>query len=105
MDEAARALSRNDGQSAREAQRQAVQALRNARRLAARQGQNAGSQQGRDPLGRLVDGFDDGSQTRVPDQMERRQARDIRDLLRRRQAEPERSEEERSYLDRLLEGF
>jgi hypothetical protein len=105
MDEAAAALSRNDGQSAREAQRQAVQALRNARRLAGRSGQGDDARQARDPLGRLVDGFGDGSDTRVPDQIERRQARDIRDLLRRRQAEPDRSDEERGYLDRLLEGF
>jgi hypothetical protein len=110
MEDAAEALARNDADAARAAQRRATQALRNARRLAdqssgqqGRQGSTSGGS--RDPLGRPSEDFSEGSDTKVPDQIERRQARDIRDLLRRRQAEPGRSEDERGYIERLLDGL
>jgi hypothetical protein len=46
---------------------------------------------------------DDGKATKVPDGVEKRRARDVRDELRRRQADPQRDKNERDYIDRLLQ--
>src|SRR5271165_496704 len=63
----------------------------------------------RDPLGREMgqgnSGADEGSDVKVPEQMERDRARAIQDELRRRGAERSRPEEELQYIDRLLRQF
>ncbi|MCH8236936.1 MAG: TIGR02302 family protein [Proteobacteria bacterium] len=72
-----------------------------------RQGTRPGN--GRDPFGRAPGGvygssFDDGG-VKIPDQIERRRARDILHELRRRAGERHRPEAERDYIDRLLKRF
>jgi Domain of unknown function (DUF4175) len=69
------------------------------------QAANGGDSGGdKDPLGRATNRRDDGRETKVPDQVEKRRARDVREELRRRQADPNRDGQERDYLDRLLQG-
>jgi hypothetical protein len=100
MREAARALREGDLDRAQQAQSQAEQALQQA---AQAQGANqAGGDGDQDPLGRRLTGPDDGRGTKVPNQSEKRRARDIREELRRRQADPNRDDQERGYIDRLL---
>jgi hypothetical protein len=100
MREAAQALRRGDLSGAQDAQSRAEQALQQA---ASAQAANNGDSGGdRDPLGRASRRLDDGRQTKVPDQVEKRRARDVREELRRRQADPGRDGQERDYLDRLL---
>jgi hypothetical protein len=98
MREAAQALRRGDLSRAEQAQNQAEQALQ---RAAQAQSANQGNGD-QDPLGRVLSRRDDGGQTKVPDQLEKRRARDVREELRRRQGETERDSQERGYLDRLL---
>lgn len=99
MREAADALRRGDLGSARAAQDRASAALRSAAQASSGGQGGDGSE---DPLGRPGARPDDGRGTKVPNQTERRRARDIRDELRKRQADPKRDETERGYLDRLL---
>jgi Domain of unknown function (DUF4175) len=103
MREAAQALRRGDLGGASEAQARAEQALQQA---AGAQNANGGEGGDQDPLGRSMpnngNGADEGKGTKVPDQVERRRARDVREELRRRQADPNRDDQERNYLDRLL---
>jgi hypothetical protein len=100
MREAAQALRRGDLSGAQDAQSRAEQALQQAASAqAANDGESGGD---RDPLGRASRRLDDGRQTKVPDQVEKRRARDVREELRRRQADPGRDGQERDYLDRLL---
>ena len=99
MREAAEALRRGDLAGARDAQNRAEQALQQANQA---QAGTSGSGGEKDPLGRSVQGRDDGKGTKVPDQVEKRRARDVREELRRRQADPNRDGQERDYLDRLL---
>jgi hypothetical protein len=101
MREAAEALRRGDLAGAGEAQARAEQALQQA---AGAQAANSGTGSGgnQDPLGRTLPRADDGKGTKVPDQVEKRRARDVREELRRRQADPNRDGQERDYLDRLL---
>jgi hypothetical protein len=106
MDAAAEALERGDLEAARQAQDQALSALRDAARAQDQSRQDAGE----DPLGRPgtreggTGSPADGRSTRVPDRSGQQRARDIREELRRRQGEPDRSDEERGYIDRLLEN-
>jgi hypothetical protein len=97
MREAADALKRGDLSAAREAQSRAEQALQQAAQSA-----NSGGEGNQDPLGRNLPKLDDGRGTKVPDQVEKRRARDVREELRRRQADPNRDGQEKDYLDRLL---
>jgi hypothetical protein len=99
MREASSALRRGDLAGAQEAQSRAEQALQQA---AQAQAANEGGEGNQDPLGRMSRGRDDGKETKVPDQVEKRRARDVREELRRRQADPNRDGQERDYLDRLL---
>jgi hypothetical protein len=100
MREAAQALRRGDLSGAQDAQARAEQALQQAASAqSAASGQAGGD---KDPLGRSLPGIDDGRATKVPDQVEKRRARDVREELRRRQADPNRDGQERDYLDRLL---
>lgn len=65
--------------------------------------------QGRDPLGRprreQVGGRDEGSDVRVPDEMEMQRTREIQEELRRRAGERDRPALELDYIDRLLRRF
>ena len=101
MREAARALKEGDLGRAQDAQSRAWQALRQAAQSGP-QGQ-AGNDGETDPLGRALPKLDDGKATKVPDAVEKRRARDVRDELRRRQADPQRDKNERDYIDRLLQ--
>lgn len=106
MRDAAQALRRGDLGGAADAQARAEQGLQQAAQAQAQsqaqssKGGNAGGDQ--DPLGRNLSRQDDGRGTKVPDQVEKRRARDVREELRRRQADPNRDGQERDYLDRLL---
>jgi hypothetical protein len=100
MRQAADALRRGDLDSAREAQSRAEQALQQA--AEAQQAAKGAGDTNQDPLGRSRPNLDDGKGTKVPDQVEKRRARDVREELRRRQADPNRDGQERDYLDRLL---
>jgi hypothetical protein len=101
MREAAQALREGDLGRAQDAQARALQALRQAAESGP-QGQ-AGNDSETDPLGRTLPKQDDGKATKVPDGVEKRRARDVRDELRRRQADPQRDKNERDYIDRLLQ--
>lgn len=119
MDRAAEALQEGDLRGALERQAEALDALRegmrNFREAAdadrreradlddPQQGQGAG----RDPLGReLGEGREGGEFGSVlPGEDPRERARELMDEIRRRQAERERSEDERDYLGRLIERF
>lgn len=79
----------------------------------ARRGERGGGEQagqagqtGRDPFGRRsgFGGFGEGG-VKVPDEMERRRAREILDELRKRAGETERPEPERNYIRRLIDRF
>jgi uncharacterized protein (TIGR02302 family) len=63
----------------------------------------------RDPLGREMgqgnSGADEGTDVKVPEEMERDRARAIQDELRRRGADRSRPEEELQYIQRLLRQF
>lgn len=102
MREAAQALRDGDLNRAQDAQSRAMQALRQAAESNP-QGQASGSGGPEDPLGRTLPKQDDGKATKVPDAVEKRRARDVRDELRRRQADPQRDKNERDYIDRLLQ--
>jgi hypothetical protein len=106
MRDAAEALRRGDLSGAADAQARAEQALQQAAQAQAQnqaQSSKDGSAGGdQDPLGRNLSRQDDGRGTKVPDQVEKRRARDVREELRRRQADPNRDSQERDYLDRLL---
>lgn len=106
LEAAAEALRRGDLDQAAALQDQATRSLREAARGREEQQQQSG-QGGRgdtDALGRPIrGGTDEGRATRVPEEAERRRARDVRDELRRRQADPNRPQDERGYIDRLLE--
>ncbi len=70
-----------------------------------RLGDEYGDQSGEtDPFGRPMGGVSDGRDVNIPDEAERQRAKDILDELRRRYgATPD--EEERNYLERLLDRF
>ena len=67
------------------------------------QGQGAG----RDPLGRDLGSSPQGGEfgSVLPGTDPRERARELMDEIRRRQAERERPEDERDYLNRLIEQF
>lgn len=120
MAEAAEALEEGDARGALDRQAEALEALREGVRqlrdardadlreraeAEGQQGQATG--QGRDPLGRDLGEGRDGQEfgSVVPGQDPRARARELLDEIRRRQAERERPEAERDYLDRLIERF
>lgn len=57
-----------------------------------------------DPFGRPMGGTSDSRDVNIPDQAERQRAKDILEELRRRYGDPV-DEEERNYLERLLDRF
>lgn len=122
MDRAAEALDEGDARAALQRQAEALDAMRESLRsfreaLSAdqreradangdtRQGQADGT--GRDPLGREMGDSAQGDSlgTVVPGADPRQRAQDLLDEIRRRQAELERPEAERDYLDRLIDRF
>lgn len=112
MSRAADALSQGDYPAARSAQEDAVQAMRDAGEKLAEsargegQGESGESGQGNDPLGRQQGG--DNSENAEADIDQRDNASRSRELLeelRRRAAERERRQEERDYIERLLDRF
>ncbi len=122
MRDAAEALSDLQPGPAVESQTEALQHLqqgaRALRQQLARQlglmgiaggAQEEAGQFGRDPLGRESRrgflGTADGSDVRVPDEMELQRAREILDELRRRAGELGRPRLELDYLNRLLKRF
>lgn len=72
-------------------------------------GQGRERNAGRDPLGRPsreeAGGADEGSDVRVPDEMEQARSRAIQQELRRRLGERDRPQQELDYIDRLLRRF
>jgi hypothetical protein len=118
MELAEGALEDEDGAGALLRQGQALDALREGLEALAEGAQSAEraargmeddntERAERDPFGRSAagSGFDVGNSVRVPDEMERRKAREILDELRRRMGEASRPEDELDYLRRLLERF
>ena len=113
---AGRALGDGNAQSALRNQEQATRQLRDlaeglAEKLdelqAARLGEQGrdAEQAGADPFGNSTNGgVDDSNSVDIPDQVERQRARDILDELRRRFGDTP-DEDEREYLERLLDRF
>lgn len=119
MDRAAEALEEGDLRGALERQAEALEqlrdglrSLREARSADAEERQNEdgspqGQAAGRDPLGREQGEGREGDQlgSILPGEDPRQRARDLMDEIRRRSAERERPEDERDYLNRLIERF
>ncbi|WP_342748829.1 DUF4175 domain-containing protein [Pararhodobacter marinus] len=121
MERAAEALEQGDMRGALERQAEALDALREGLRefrdaqTADRREQQGseGEQQtegqgtGRDPLGRELgsEGQQGEMGSTLPGENPRARARELMDEIRRRLAERERSEDERDYLDRLIEPY
>jgi hypothetical protein len=113
MRESEEALREGDLRGAREAQAQALEALRDVGEalaeaaLAEAGGEDGQPNGGDDPLGRGTDGLaNDGNDTADIDSRDNAtRSRELREELRRRAAEQQREAEEREYLDRLLERF
>lgn len=117
MRDATGRLRRNDAGPAAESQGEAVQRLQRGAEAAmqalAEQMQQGGSGlygmpgiMRRDPLGRRMPNplADDGS-VHVPDEAEIHRAREVLEELRRRSGQPQRPQQERDYLERLLTPF
>jgi uncharacterized protein (TIGR02302 family) len=118
MQGAAGALGKGEGEPAVQGQGRALEALRQGARdmlnqmMQAQQGQGAGQQQGqagnqgRDPLGRSrqADGrIDSQDGPKIPDEIDVQRAREILDAIRQRLGDNPTQEEERRYLERLLD--
>lgn len=115
MRQAEDALGRNQPGAAQDSQGEALENLRRGaeelrrdldRRLAAEGRGTGGGREagnfGRDPAGGQTG---QGETVKIPDEGEMRRAREILDELRRRAGETGRPDDERRYLDRLLEPF
>lgn len=121
MEQAAEALEQGDARGALERQAEALDAMREGLR-AFRDAQSADQSErdgtpsdaqdqaqrgGRDPLGRERGDARSGQETGsvLPGEDPRQRARDLLDEIRRRSAELDRTEDERGYLNRLIERF
>lgn len=113
QEDAARQLERGNLSRAQRLQEQATRQLRDlsgelADELSAleqaRMRNEGQGDEALDPFGNPVGGPDDGRNVTIPDEADRQRARDILDELRRRYEDVE-SEEERRYLERLLDRF
>jgi len=106
------ALESGNLADAGQAQDEAIRALREAGEALAeavaersQQSEN-GEGEGKDPLGRSENGFNDGNETAdIDDRDNATRSRELVEELRRRAAEQQRKEEERQYLERLLKRF
>lgn len=103
------ALQSGNMTGSREAQSEAIQALRSAGEALAsaasadQQGQDG---EGNDPLGRDMNGFNsDNAESDIEERDNATRSREILEELRRRAAEAEREQQERDYLDRLLKRY
>lgn len=112
MSGASDALSQGDFATAGTAQEEAIQALREAgERLAAAsqsegEGEPGDDGQGNDPLGRQQGGNNSENAEADIDQRDKAtRSRELLEELRRRAAERERRQEERDYIERLLDRF
>jgi uncharacterized protein (TIGR02302 family) len=116
MDGASGALGKGQGEQAVGNQGRALQALRQGAQdmMNQMQGQGQGGpgmgvpqygQNGRDPLGRRQQnlGPNFGDQVKVPDEIDSQRARQILDEIRRRLGDSLSPEQERQYLERLLD--
>lgn len=102
------ALERGDLSASRQAQAEAIRALRDAGDAIAREMGEQGEDQGEgtDPLGRGLDGIDsDNAESDIDSRDNAERSREIIDELRRRAADAERDQQEQDYLDRLLKRF
>lgn len=106
MNEAGQALGRKDLANARSAQNQALDALRQGAQALADEAEKGGQQAGGhdDPLGRSGSPLG-SSGMKIPGAAELARARAILEELRRRDAQMNRPQAERDYLDRLLKAF
>lgn len=107
MDEATRALQQGNFEGADQAQKQALENLGKARDqlakdMSERLARSGNQDSGQDPLGR---GTDMSDELDVPDRDDMRDARQILKDLREKLADPNRTEEERAYLKRLIRRF
>ncbi len=116
MRDATGRLRRNDAGPAAESQGEAAQQLQRGAEAAmqalAEQMQGGPGMSGmpgtmrRDPLGRrMPNPLDDDGSVHVPDEAEIHRAREVLEELRRRSGQPQRPQQERDYLDRLLTPF
>ncbi|MEM7729728.1 MAG: DUF4175 family protein, partial [Pseudomonadota bacterium] len=109
MRESEDALGRGAFGQSREAQGEAIAALRDAgdalsRELAAQR--ETDGEGGTDPLGRGLDGLDsDNAESDIDPRDNAERSREILEELRRRAADAERDAQEQDYLDRLLRRF
>ncbi|ANT48534.1 TIGR02302 family protein [Mesorhizobium amorphae] len=117
MGNAEQALGEGEGDQAVGHQGRALEALRKGakdmmKQMQAMQGDEGGSEQGgrqqnadRDPLGRprATRGPDDGTEVKVPDEIDVQRARQILEAIRKRLGNALSPDIERSYLERLLE--
>lgn len=102
------ALERGDLSASRDAQADAIRALRDAGDAIAREmGEQGGDQgEGTDPLGRSSDSINSDNAERDIDARDNAErSREIIEELRRRAADAERDQQEQDYLDRLLKRF
>ncbi|MBN8290873.1 DUF4175 family protein [Rhodobacter sp. NTK016B] len=121
MERAAEALEQGDMRGALQRQAEALDALReglrefrDAQTADRREQQGSDGDQmvegqgtGRDPLGRELgsEGQQGETGSTLPGENPRARARELMDEIRRRLAERERSDDERDYLDRLIESY
>jgi hypothetical protein len=102
------ALGRGDLSGSRQAQADAIRALRDAGDAIAREmGEEREDQgEGTDALGRGLDGMDsDNAESDIDTRDNAERSREIIEELRRRAADAERDQQEQDYLDRLLKRF
>lgn len=111
MQQSEGALRRGDLDAAQAAQNSALEHLREGAEQLAAQMRDGGDREGesgqagqRDPLGRSA-GVGDGDETHVPTTIDPARARDILNEIRRRAQDASRPENEREYLQRLLDRF
>ncbi|MEM9600997.1 MAG: DUF4175 family protein, partial [Pseudomonadota bacterium] len=108
MRESESALQRGDLRGSRQAQADAIDALRAAGDALAEQleRQMDEGDESRDPLGRSGDAINsDNAEADIDPQDNAERSREIIEELRRRAAEAERDQQEQDYLERLLRRF
>jgi hypothetical protein len=108
MRESEAALGRGDLSGSREAQSNAISALRDAGDAISREmaGESNDQSEGTDALGRDMDGMDsDNAESDIDTRDNAERSREIIEELRRRAADAERDQQEQDYLDRLLKRF
>ena len=113
MGESQDRLRAGDLSGAKEAQGEAIKALRRAGQSMAEAGRRQGDSEGgtdeaenEDPLGRKNNGMNsDESEADIDPRDNATRSRELREELRRRAAEQKRDQSEREYLERLLKRF